>query len=33
VHQPLRAEPMDAPVSNYPAPQVLAEDPGKDQAN
>lgn len=33
VHQPLRAEPVDAPVSNYSAPQVLAQDPGKDQAN
>ncbi len=33
VHQPLRAVPADAPAASYPAPQVLAEDPGKDQAN
>ncbi|SSW65537.1 hypothetical protein AVE30378_01700 [Achromobacter veterisilvae] len=33
VHQPLRAEPMDEPRASYPSPQVLAEDPGKDQAN
>ncbi|HEY9275165.1 MULTISPECIES: proteasome-type protease [Achromobacter] len=33
VHQPLRAEPVDVPAASYAAPQVLAEDPGKDQAN
>lgn len=33
VHQPLRAEPVDVPQAVYPAPQVLAEDPGKDQPN
>ncbi|AYD67140.1 peptidase [Achromobacter sp. LC458] len=34
VHQPLRVEPVNAPpASSYPAPQVLAEDPGKDQAS
>ncbi|WKK17491.1 proteasome-type protease [Achromobacter insolitus] len=33
VHQPLRAEPADAPAPSYSAPQVLAQDPGKDQAN
>lgn len=33
IHQPLRAEPVDVPLAVYAAPQVLAEDPGKDQAN
>jgi putative proteasome-type protease len=33
IHQPLRAEPVDLPLAVYAAPQVLAEDPGKDQAN
>ena len=33
VHQPLRIEPVNAPQPSYPTPQVLAEDPGKDQAN
>lgn len=33
VHQPLRAEPVDLPLAVYAAPQVLAQDPGKDQAN
>jgi putative proteasome-type protease len=33
VHQPLRVEPDNAPQASYPAPQVLAEDPGKDQPN
>ncbi|MCH1984770.1 proteasome-type protease [Achromobacter xylosoxidans] len=32
-HQPLRAERVDVPQAVYPAPQVLAEDPGKDQPN
>ena len=32
-HQPLRAEPVDVTPPAYPAPQVLAEDPGKDQPN
>ena len=31
VHQPLRAEPVGEPGGSYPAPQALAEDPGKDQ--
>jgi len=33
VHQPLRMEPADAARSAYVTPQVLAEDPGKDQPN
>lgn len=33
VHQPLRIEPVNAPEPNYPTPQVLAQDPGKDQAS
>lgn len=33
VHQPLRAEPVDVPQAVYPAPQVLAEDPRKNQPN
>ncbi|KRC73406.1 Proteasome subunit [compost metagenome] len=33
VHQPLRVEPDMASPASYPAPQALAEDPGKDQPN
>lgn len=32
VHQPVRVEPLSAPQASYDTPQVLAQDPGKDQA-